>query len=250
MSNAELQAFEPTEAPAPPEPGMRFPLRSMLLLTTGLALLAATIGPFYRGAHPEARSSVLVFWVGILTALALFGLFEWHKSIRRKTLVGRRRFQLRRVNRPSRSIIGILCAWVMLLYCVFMAYGATHTFSRFQRADGPGVGQFVTVFVSGAFIGVYIVGAIDFVTRPWTYSGRVELGESGVMIDRRALPWSHFRYASWHDDYPNRLVLQHQKWNCLAAVPSSMKEEVEAFVRTKVIFDVDERNSPRSLTGG
>ena len=107
---------------------MRFPLRSMLLLTTGLALLAATIGPLYRGAQPEARSSVLVFWVGILAALTLFGLIEWRQSIRRQTVVGQLRFQLRRVNRPGRSIIGILCAWVMLFYCIFMAYGATPYF--------------------------------------------------------------------------------------------------------------------------
>ena len=225
-------------------PGMRFPLRSMLLLTTGLALLAATIGPLYRGAQPEARSSVLVFWVGILAALTLFGLIEWRQSIRRQTVVGQLRFQLRRVNRPGRSIIGILCAWVMLFYCIFMAYGATHTFGRFQLANGRATGQFLVVFFSGAFIGTYIVAAIDFVTRPWTYSGRIELGESGVMIDRRAVPWSDFRFVEWHDDYPNRLVLLQKERTYLAAVPSALQDEVEALIHSKTTFDMEKKTAP------
>ncbi len=229
-----------TSRPESSDPGMRFPLRSMLLLTTGLALLAATIGPFYRGAQPEARPYVFAFWIGILATMTLFGSLEWRQSIQRKRIAGQLRFELRRINRPSRSIIGILCAWGMLLYSIFGAYGMTHSVGAFHLAGGASVGQFLTVCVSGVFIGALVVGAIDFVTRPWTYSGRVELGERGVIIDRQALPWSDFRYASWHGDYPNRLVLQHQTWTCLAAVPSLMRDEVEAFVRTKTIFDVDE----------
>ena len=55
MSDAELQAFEPTDAAAPTTPGMRFPLRAMLLVTSGAALLAAGLGPAYRAAAPESR---------------------------------------------------------------------------------------------------------------------------------------------------------------------------------------------------
>jgi hypothetical protein len=223
---------------------MRFPLRSMLLVTTGLALLAATIGPLYRGAHPEARLYVFAFWIGILAILILFGLLEWRQSIRRKRLVGQLRFQLRRINRPCRSIIGIFFAWGMLLYSVFGAYGMTHSVGMFHLANGPSAGQLLAVCISGVFIGALIVAAIDFVTRPWTYSGRIELGESGVMIDRRAVPWSDFRYVEWHDDYPNRLVLLQKEWTYLTAVPSALQDEVEALIRSKTTFDLKKKTAP------
>ncbi|WP_428306972.1 hypothetical protein [Lacipirellula sp.] len=242
MSNSDSQEIELTEAQTFHAPVMRFPLRAMLLLTTGLALLAATVGPLYRQAHPEARSSVLVFWTGVLTALTLFGLFEWRGSIRRKKLVGPVRFQLKRVNRSSESIIIIMCAWVVLLYSIFSAYVLTHTFGQFQLRNGSATSTFVgicvTVFIAGASIGAYMVAAIDYVTRPWTHSGRVDIGETGVMFDRRAMQWSQVRHALWNDDYPNQLLLQFQKWNCQFAVPSSIREEVEAFVRTKAEFIV------------
>jgi hypothetical protein len=240
MSNLQTQEIELTVASTSYPPGMRFPLRAMLLLTTGMALLAATVGPLYRQAHPEARSSVLVFWTGVLTALTLFGLFEWRGSIRRRQFVGQVRFQLKRVNRPSESIVIILCAWIVLLYCIFTAYAMTHAFGQFHRLTGRSTSSFVgvcvTVFIAGASIGAYMVAAIDYVTRPWTHSGRVDIGETGVMFDRRARRWSQVRHALWHDDYPNQLLLQFHKWNCEFAVPSSVRRDVEAFVRTKTEF--------------
>lgn len=240
MSNVDSQEIELTEASPSHPPGMRFPLRAMLLLTTGLALLAATIGPFYRQTQPESRSSVLVFWTGVLTALAIFGLLEWRNSIRRKKIAGQVRFQLKRVNRTRESLIIILCAWVVLLYCIFIAYATTHTFAQLRPLNGPTtlsyVVECVTIFIVGASIGATMVAAIDYVTRPWTHSGRVDIGETGVMFERRAMQWSQVRHALWHDDYPNQLRLQFQKWSCELVAPSSIREKVEAFVRTKTEF--------------
>lgn len=223
-------------------PGMRFPLRSMLILTTGIALLAATIGPFYRQARPEARMPVLALWVGIITVVALFGWFEWWSSNRRKVAAGPLQFVLREVNLPRRSIIGILCAWGMLLYSVFGAYAATHMFSRSNFGGGSG-GMFLPVLVPGVFIGALVVAAIDYVSRPWTYTGLVELGELGVIVDRRALPWSRFLHASWHEEYPNRLILRTGKRTYLeVAVPGAIRSEVEAFVGARISFGDDAEN--------
>lgn len=217
-------------------PGMRFPLRSMLILTTGIALLAATIGPFYRQARPEARMPVLALWVGIIAVVALFGWFEWWRSIRRKVAAGPLHFVLREVNLPRRSIIGILCAWGMLLYSVFGAYAATHMFSSSNFGGGSG-GMFLPVVIPGVFIGALVVAAIDYVSRPWAYTGLVEFGELGVIVDRRALPWSRFLHASWHEEYPNRLILRTGKWTYLeVAVPGAIRSEVEAFVGARTNF--------------
>lgn len=242
MSNIDSQEIELTEASPSHPPGIRFPLRAMLLLTTALALLAATIGPLYRQTHPESRSSVLVFWTGVLSALALFGLLEWRNSIRRTKIAGQVRFQLKRVNRPSESIIIILCAWVVLLHCILIAYATTHVFTRLRLSDrqtaSSYVAECVAISIVGASIGATMVAAIDYVTRPWTHSGRVDIGETGVMFDHRAMQWSQVRHALWHDDYPNQLLLQFHKWNCQFAAPSSIRGDVEAFVRKKTEFIV------------
>lgn len=220
-------------------PGMRFPLRAMLVLTTGIALLAATIGPFYRQARPEARMPVLALWVGIISVVALFGWFEWSRAIRRNVAAGPLHFVLREVNLPRRSILGIFCAWGILLYSIFGAYATTHMFSTSTFGGGSG-GMFFPVLISGVFVGALVVAAIDYVSRPWAYTGLVELGELGVIVDRRALPWSRFLHASWHEEYPNRLILQTGKWTYLeVAVPSAIRSEVQAFVGARINFGTD-----------
>ena len=67
------------------------------------------------------------------------------------------------------------------------------------------------------------------------------LGEQGVVVRRRVLPWASFKRASWHHLLPNWLMLYGSERAYAAAAPEAIKSDVEAFVRTKTRFEKDER---------
>jgi len=236
MSDAELQAFESAEASAPPEPGMRFPLRAMLLVTSGAALLAAVLGPAYRAAAPESRSSLLAFWLTLLGTLAAYLWFQWRGHTRRLALVGPIRFALQRPDLPNSSFLTIIFAWGLLLFSLLGAY--IFTLELIRDRSEPGI---FGPSYAGIVNGFLMVSALHFIYRPFVHVRPMLLGEHGIIVRRRVLLWESFRRASWHHLLPNWLMLYGSERAYAAAAPEALKADVEAFVRTKTRFEVDER---------
>lgn len=238
-SDAESRAFAPTDT-ASPEPGMRFPLRAMLLVTSGAALLAAALGPAYRAAAPEARSTLLAFWLTLLGALAAYLWFQWRGHARRLAMVGPIRFRLQRPDLPNPSFATILCAWGLFLFSLLLAY--TFTMELIGQRGGPGTSEALRGALGvGGVIGFLMVAALHFMYRPFVHVRPMLLGEHGIVVRRRVLPWGTFRRASWHHLLPNWLMLYGSERAYAAAAPEAIKNDVEAFVRTKTRFEKDER---------
>jgi hypothetical protein len=234
-SDAEPRAFEPTDAAAATVPGMRFPLRAMLLVTSGAALLAAVLGPAYRAARPDSRSTLLAFWFAILATLLAYLGTQWRRHVRRLALAGPVRFALRRPDLPHSSFIAIVCAAVLFVFSISLAYGASVS-TLSDNGPGPFGGAY-----AGAINGFLLIAAIHFLYRPFAYSRPILLGEDGVVVRRRVLPWGNFKRASWHHLLPNWLMLYGSERAYAAAAAESIKSDVEAFVRTKTRFEKDER---------
>jgi hypothetical protein len=236
MDDAELQAIEKFDALTLRQPGMRFPLRALLLVTSGAALLAAVLGPAYRAAAPEARSTLLAFWLTLLGALAAYLWFQWRGHARRLAMVGPIRFQLQRPDLPNPSFVTIICAWGLLLFSLLAIYAFTieliHDRSFSQIAGGCW---------AGGIISFLMISALHFIYRPFVHVRPMLLGEHGIVVRRRVLPWGSFKRASWHHLLPNWLMLYGSERAYAAAAPEAIKNDVEAFVRTKTRFEKDER---------
>jgi hypothetical protein len=236
MDDAELQAIEKFDALTLRQPGMRFPLRALLLVTSGAALLAAVLGPAYRAAAPEARSTLLAFWLTLLGALAAYLWFQWRGHARRLAMVGPIRFQLQRPDLPNPSFVTIICAWGLLLFSLLAIYAFTieliHDRSFSQIAGGCW---------AGGIISFLMISALHFIYRPFVHVRPMLLGEHGIVVRRRVLPWGSFKRASWHHLLPNWLMLYGSERAYAAATPEAIRNDVEAFVRMKTRFEKDER---------
>lgn len=235
-SDAELHAFEPTAASSPPEPGIRFPLRAMLLVTSGAALLAAVLGPAYRAATPESRATLLAFWLTLFAVLAAYLWFQWRGHVRRLAMVGPIRFALQRPDLPNASFVTIICAWGLLLFSILAIY--TFTIQVIRRLNPS---ESIVGMSAGIYFGFLLASALHFVYRPFVHVRPVLLGERGIIVRRRVLPWDSFKRASFHHLLPNWLMLYGCERTYSAVVPDARKADVEAFVRTKMRFEKDER---------
>lgn len=233
MSETEPHA-EPTAAPAPLEPSLRFPLRTLLVATSGLAVLAAALGPAYRAARPDSRSTLLAFWFAILATLLAYLGIQWRRHVRRLALAGPIRFSLRRPDLPHSSFVAIVCASILFIFSISVAYGAS-----MSGLSDNGPGAFGGAY-AGMINGFLLVSAIHFLYRPFAHSRPILLGEHGVVIRRRVLPWGSFRRAAWHHLLPNWLMLYGSERGYAMESPPALKADIEAFVRAKTRFEKDE----------
>ncbi|MBA4107750.1 MAG: hypothetical protein C0485_18610 [Pirellula sp.] len=243
MSDAELQVFEPTDAASPTTPGMRFPLRAMLLVTSGAALLAAGLGPAYRAAAPESRATLLAFWLTLLAVLFGNLWFQWWGHAQRLARAGPIRFTLQRPDLRNYSLIESVVAFATFLVSLLillssLVMACVFTLELVRRAGGPGI--FGAMYAAGV-IGFLMDAAIYFLYRPFAHMRPILLGEQGVVVRRRVLPWASFKRASWHHLLPNWLMLYGSERAYAAAAPEAIKSDIEAFVRTKTRFEKDER---------
>jgi multisubunit Na+/H+ antiporter MnhB subunit len=243
MSEGELHPRELTAAPASLEPGVRFRLRAMLLLTTASALLAAALGPAYRTAPPEARPGLLGFWGAILSVFAGYLLLQWRGQCRRLSRAGPICFSLQRPDCEDSSPLRIFLTCCQLIFGVgvlglagLSAVGFTSAATR--SADGM---RMLPAAILGGMMGFLMTAAIHFLRQPFLDPRPMLLGERGVIVRRRVLPWERFKRASWNHLLPNWLMLYGSGRTYAAAVPEAMRADVEAFVQTKTRFEKDER---------
>jgi hypothetical protein len=151
-------------------------------------------------------------------------------------MAGQIRFTLRRPDLPHSSFAPTVFAAVLFLYALGTAYGVS--LSTWSDQGGPGL--FAGAY-AGIIIGFLLVSAIHFLYRPFAHARPILLGEYGVVVRRRVLPWGSFKRASWHHLLPNWLMLYGSERGYAVAAPDAIKSDIEAFVRTKTRFEKDER---------
>jgi len=242
MNDAELHSFEQAET-SPRDPGIRFPLRAMLLVTSVAALLAAAVGPAYRAAAPESRLALVAFWLMLLGVLAGNLWYQWRGHARRLATAGPIRFTLQRPDLRRYSLIEnigaavtFLASLLVLLSSLAMACVVTLELVR----SGGEAGVFGLMYAAG-MIGLWMNAAMYFLYRPIAHMRPILLGERGIVVRRRVLPWESFKRASWHHLLPNWLMLYGSERTYAMESPPALKADVEAFVRTKTRFEKDER---------
>jgi hypothetical protein len=228
---------------SPPDPVLRFRMRTMIAVTSVLAVLAAVAGPYYRSVDHEAgRRSLLIFWSLIVVSSGVSFWLRVKESWRvpkgchfRYLVYARGRFR--------KGVWSML--WRILACLLLLAWTAlySHAAEIRSRANIPTSGPTTTVFSSPLFQGV-LVGSwtaaliFSFVRRP------MFLCEEGIPLGKRFVaPWKYIRHAEWQTDRPETLKLHRLDGDIYVDVPNDVRGGVEAFVRGKTRF-VDDAALP------
>lgn len=220
----------------PSDPVLRFRMRTMIAVTSVLAVLAAIAGPYYRSIDDEAgRQRLLIFWSFIVLGS---GVSFWMrlKESWRVPANCRLRYLVYARSKYRRGVWSTL--WSILLCLLLAGWIALYSISA---AIVPRGGVFTPrstaeFFSSPLFQGM-MVGSwtaaliVSFIRRP------MFLCEEGVPLGKVTLaPWKYIRQAEWQTDRPETLKLHRLDGDIYVDVPNDVRDEVEAFVRGKTLF--------------
>ena len=187
-------------------PAGQFSLRSLFVAMTLAAVFFAIVGPTVGKSSPENRVSVFVFWggaaAGFLVILLLQGL-ERRTAVRR---AGQIHFCL--PNASARRIGFFETCPRYLAYLGTAMYGLLVfcamvwlTLVSASLGGPPHLSNFVGSVLFGALIGSgapIVLGS----------SGRIELGENGLVQGQSFIPWNRVTEYQWPASHANRLVFK------------------------------------------
>jgi hypothetical protein len=216
---------------SPLDPTIRFRLRTILVVTTILAVAAAIAAPFWRAQPPSARAALLVFWSCCLAFTAMAG---WLHSRRSSHLApqagrivsiawptGRKRWL------PARGLIAVTFATTMALICVT---SQSWLIARRNEQLSPSAALLYAGF-NGVCYGFMLGGGVLVVTRRPLY-----LCDGGVSGAFGFVPWKFIRHTAWVADRPGVMKLHRLDGDIYVDVPNDVRGEVEGFVRGKTLF--------------
>lgn len=222
--------------PAPPGPVYRFPLRTLLFVTTGMAIVAAVAGMYYRSVESEAARSKLatgwlIFSVFVCGSLLTQALEAWQVSSGKQVrYVVHARGRLR----PGRAsaFLTVACFLLVGLWAMAGSYGLVLQTQNSSAPRSPWEFLLLSPLCSFAAIGGATSGLLfSLIRRP------MFLCEEGVPLRSDYLvPWNHIVHAEWQTDRPATLKLHQVDGDMYLDVPAQLRSEVEHFVRGKIRF--------------
>ena len=216
-----------TDSPTP-NAVVRFRLRTLLWLTTALAVLAAIAGPYFRLQSPEGQRALLLYWafVGLFTSAGCW--HAWRGLWKRVGGAGRLDFIMwlapRRywgpLPRAARNVMLIACCFVLVMT---FSRGLVED-ARVQRLGWGLVGSIVLIH------GMIIGWLMSFLPSP------VRLHVNGIIIGKQRIPWAHVRSAEWAWSRTDVVRLSLLDGDFYASVPRELRAVVEQYLRTKTTF--------------
>ena len=224
---------------SPPDPVLRFRTRTMIAVTSVLAVLAAIAAPYCRAQAPPVRTALLIYWSFVL---AFSSAAAWRRCRERWKLddkAGPISIVLW-VARPTRSqwfshpIFLAAAIAMLLLHVASQSAAIAHASQRIGT-----MGLLSRASFGGAFHG-FIFGGFLFVylRRP------VYLCRDGLSGECGFIPWRYIRRAEWLVGRGDRLKLRRYDGDLYLDVPNNLRTDVEAFVRGKTLFVGDAASTP------
>ena len=216
--------------PQPLAPVIRFRIRTMLTVTTVLAVAAAVAAPYWRAQKPTVQTALLVFWGFCLAFAAIGGWSYWRQSSRVPSQAGRivemawptgRKRWLPAVGLTSMTVASALTCVVIVTQSLSIAEN-----ERFTPA-----GKIFNAAYRGSCFGFMMGGAVLLFVRKPLY-----LCEHGIPGSFGFAPWKYIRHAEWLSDRPGVMKLRRLDGDIYLNVSQREREAVEAFVRTKTKF--------------
>jgi hypothetical protein len=217
--------------------GPKFSLRTLLIVTAGSAAVALLLGYGYRAAEPESGLVFLLFWGAILSMLMLYLGLHAFRSWQRRQIVGPIRFTLTRVNGPRPSFVTILVGWGLCMLALLAAYAFTSELIRNKK------GADQDALPAGMALGLLGSAGLHLLYRPFTQAKPIRLGDRGLIVGDRPMPWTNVSSAAWNVLDPSQLQIS--TWHerpYIVEVPIELHEPLEAFVAERTHFASSQKN--------
>ena len=218
---------------------LRFPLSGFLIAATVVAIIAAVMGPAYRAVRPGSRATFLAFWSTFLLCGLGYLALHWYRHLRRRHVAGTIRFRLQQANRPNSSFAVILFGWGLFTLTMLNAYAFTSELIRFGgRSTNDAIG-------AGVMNGLLAIAAVHLLYRPFARANPIRLGDRGLIVGDRPMPWTSVSTVSPNPLHHSQLLLAtwHEK-PYVAEVPTGLRERVEAFLATRTCLSGGIKKEP------
>jgi ABC-type iron transport system FetAB permease component len=213
---------------ASPNPVVQFRLRTLLAVTTGLAVLAAILGPYYRSLEPAGQRCLLAFW-SIFLAWTALSLWLQLRSVLRRTSSRQARYVVyigRRnaLGSGARLFLLVITSSAVLFYVGFNSWLAGQDVINLSSVS------YTNPLLQGFVLGGWTASVIlALVKQP------VLLAEEGIpMHARHVIPWQYIRGAEWLGNHPGTMKLRRYDGDIYIEVPAAIRDDVEAFIREKI----------------
>ena len=216
---------------SPPEQVVRFRMRTLLAITTIMAILAAIAGPYYPHAERVGAaitpcilgdgSAVLSYWTGV----------ELAKAYGRQPANGRCAFRddasLATMERSHRSRDHDCLR--SGLVDVIESRRTVESSAKNVAVDMPSVFEIISVVGRGLWSGVVLSGMTMCILRVPVY-----LCENGCLHLRMSIAWRQFTEAEWAPGDRGVLQLCRREGDIYLYVPPDQRQEVFEFVQGKI----------------
>ncbi len=209
------------------DPILRFRVRSLLWLTTGVAILTTILTPFYRRQSPVVQKSLLITWT-LMSIFTAIGLWWSRRSLwQRSADNGATDFLLWSAPQWRLGLLsgargnftfGIL--WI--IYCVVASFGAVKDADFKSKQPG----WHASLVFTGCFTGLLLAaGFSTLLPTP------IRFHEKGVSLAKHTIPWHFIRSAKWIR--PGVIRLHRLDGDLFVSVPSESRPAFEAYLHEK-----------------
>ncbi len=216
--------------PPLPDPVLRFRVRSLLWLTTGVAVLTAIAAPFYRRQTAVAQNSLLVCWF-LMALFSGLGLWRARRNLWQRSLAaGPTDFIFWSAPRWSWGVLTPKTGRIVG-GSLWIALMAANSFGLAKKAElqSRNWDWWPSVIFAGCMYGLIMAGGLmNFLPAPLCFCGK------GIATARQVIRWHYIRWAKWIR--PGVVRLHRFDGDLYASVPRESRDAFEAYLREKTNF--------------
>jgi hypothetical protein len=214
-------------APPPPDPLLRFRLRTIMALTSGLALAAAVAAPFFRRQSPEAQGNLLFFW-SISLLLVGAGVASRLRLVSRVPAFAGPVHFWGKLRWPSQFEARVRPLLVFVFFAISISMMVIESKGVVHRTQMKKDLNWVSCLLNASIIGLTVSQSVTAMSAP------IALCERGIPIYGTVTSWRLIRDAVWEPTRCSVLRLHGGTWSIFVEIPIADRQRVELFVRDRI----------------
>jgi hypothetical protein len=225
----------------PPDPVLRFRLRTIIAATTALAATAAAVGLLFRRLTPGAQSALLVEWGVTLAFILVFAGRRWQLYVRGVHDAGPVRFVLRHKRQWAQGLTRLPIIWTLIAIGLLADY-----WQSVERAVAGESYDSLEAFFKRLLMAPLLCAAGIFIIIRAASGRPIRLCEQGLLTGGEFKDWRLVSIAQWSDTDHGALLISTwtERQGYELFVPPSIRGEVEAFLQLKTHFVKDDASPP------
>ena len=215
----------------------QFTIRSMLIVMSIIAIVAALVGPLVRRLQPDAQFRLLVAWGIWLAACVGWNGYRAKRRFDAERLAGESLLRLAmlddKVTNMSRFRLGLNIAAIGLLTLFGLFMGSA------MIAGSTSV-SFTSQLFPIAMMTFWSVAWISQIVAMLWWRNNVRFCKNGIIWDRQVVLWDHLIEAKWSTSGPTILEVkgidqQNIDRNWKIPVPAERRDYVQAILDQSIV---------------